>query len=172
MAGGKSLAEVKIQRGIFQGNELSPLLFEIAMMSLNHILKKWTGGYKLRKGQSPNVHGRHQTICQKWKRIRNPYIGNENIQSGHRDGIWHRKMSHANIEKRETTQDGRNWTTKSRKNLNSRRKRNSQILGNIGSSNHQTSGDERKNQNEYLEEREKLHETKIYCHNLINGINN
>ena len=39
-AGGKSLAETKIQRGIFQGDALSPLLFIIAMMPLNHILRK------------------------------------------------------------------------------------------------------------------------------------
>ena len=44
IAGGKSLAETKIQRGIFQGNALSPLLFIIAMMPLNHILRKCTAG--------------------------------------------------------------------------------------------------------------------------------
>ena len=38
-AGGKSLAETKIQREIFQGDILSPLLFLIAMMPLNHILR-------------------------------------------------------------------------------------------------------------------------------------
>ena len=42
--GGKSLAETKIQRGIFQGDALSPLLFIIAMMPLNHILRKCTAG--------------------------------------------------------------------------------------------------------------------------------
>ena len=36
-AGGKSLAEVKIQRGIFQGDVLSLLLFVITMMPLKHI---------------------------------------------------------------------------------------------------------------------------------------
>ena len=36
----KSLAETKIQRGIFQGDALSPLLFIIAMMALNHITQK------------------------------------------------------------------------------------------------------------------------------------
>ena len=46
-AGGKSVAETKIQRGIFQGDALSPLLFIIAMMPLNHILRKCTAGYKL-----------------------------------------------------------------------------------------------------------------------------
>ena len=40
---------MKIQRVIFQGDALSPLLFVIAMMLLNHILTKCTGGYKLTK---------------------------------------------------------------------------------------------------------------------------
>ena len=39
---GKSLAETKIQGCIFQGDALSPLLFIIAMMPLNHILRKFT----------------------------------------------------------------------------------------------------------------------------------
>ena len=46
-AGGKSFTEAKSQRGIFQGDALSPLLFIIAMMPLNHILRKCTAGYKL-----------------------------------------------------------------------------------------------------------------------------
>ena len=46
-AGGQSLAETKIQRGIFQGDALSRLQFIIVMMSLNHILRKCTAGYKL-----------------------------------------------------------------------------------------------------------------------------
>ena len=39
-AGGKCSAEVKIQRGIFQADVLSPLLFVIAMMAYNYILRK------------------------------------------------------------------------------------------------------------------------------------
>ena len=39
-AGGRRLVEAKIQRGIFQGDALSPLLFLIAMIPLNHILRK------------------------------------------------------------------------------------------------------------------------------------
>ena len=40
--GGKDLAETKIQRSIFQGDAQSPFQFIIAMMPLNHILKKCT----------------------------------------------------------------------------------------------------------------------------------
>ena len=76
-AGGRRLAETKIQRGIFQGDALSPLLFIIAMMPLNHILRKFTAGYQLsrsqEKDQSPYVHGWHQTICKKWKRTGNSH---------------------------------------------------------------------------------------------------
>ena len=49
--GERSLAEAKVQRGIFQGDALSPLQFIIAMMPLNHILRKCTAGYKLSKSQ-------------------------------------------------------------------------------------------------------------------------
>ena len=41
--GGKSLTEVKIQRRIFQGDALSPLLFVIAMIPLNDIIMKCMG---------------------------------------------------------------------------------------------------------------------------------
>ena len=62
---------MKIQRGIFQGNMLSPLLFVIAMRPPNHILRKCTGGYKLTKSQGklPNVLGRHQTVCWNEKEL-------------------------------------------------------------------------------------------------------
>ena len=50
-AGGKTLAEVKIKRGIFQGDALLWLLIVIEMMPLNHILKKPTGDYKFTKLQ-------------------------------------------------------------------------------------------------------------------------
>ena len=68
------------------------------------------------KDKSPNVHGRHQTVCQKWKRIGNSNTRRENLQSGQRNRIWHRKMRHASSEKRKTTHDGRKGTTKSEKN--------------------------------------------------------
>ena len=41
--GRKTLAKVKIQRGIIFGNGFSPLLFAIAMITLNYILRKCSG---------------------------------------------------------------------------------------------------------------------------------
>ena len=55
-AGGRSIAETKIQRAIFQGDALSPLLYIIAMMSLKHILRKCTAGYKLSRSQEKINH--------------------------------------------------------------------------------------------------------------------
>ena len=54
--GGRSFAEIKIQREIFQGDALSPLLFIIAMMPLNHILRKCVAGYKLSRSQEKINH--------------------------------------------------------------------------------------------------------------------
>ena len=67
-AGGKSFAEVKIQRGMFWGDALSPLLFVVAMVPLNHILWKCTASLRFTiagKDQSPNLHGQYQTIRKK-----------------------------------------------------------------------------------------------------------
>ena len=52
------------------------------------------------KDHQPNLHGPHQTVCQKWKRIGNPNAASENIQSTYRDGIRHLKIRCANKEKR------------------------------------------------------------------------
>ena len=49
--GGQSLAELKSQRSIFEGDALSPLLLVIAMMPLNHMFKKCAAGYKLSTSQ-------------------------------------------------------------------------------------------------------------------------
>ena len=54
-AGGKNLAKTRIQRGIFQGDALPPLLFIIAMMQLSHILRRYTAGYKLSRSQEKKI---------------------------------------------------------------------------------------------------------------------
>ena len=54
--GGIGLAEEKIQRFIFQGEALLPLLFIIARILLSHILRKFIGGNKLTKSQEKICH--------------------------------------------------------------------------------------------------------------------
>ena len=50
MSRNEELARVNIQRGIFQGDILSPLLFVIGLIPLSHILRKVNAGYQLGKG--------------------------------------------------------------------------------------------------------------------------
>ena len=47
------------------------------MMPIVHVLRKFRSEYKLTKlkFQSPNIHRRNQSICQKRKRIRRPNRG-------------------------------------------------------------------------------------------------
>ena len=40
--GGQTLAEIKIQSDIFQGDSILPLLFLITIMLLNYILREFT----------------------------------------------------------------------------------------------------------------------------------
>ena len=51
LTAGRNLAEAKIQRGIFQGDAPSLLLFISAMMPLNLILRECTAGYRLSRSQ-------------------------------------------------------------------------------------------------------------------------
>ena len=87
--GRKSLTEVKIQRVIFHGDALSPLLFVIVMVPLNHILRKCTGRYKLnhKKRSITKCTWMTSNCLPKTKRIGNPNTDSENIQSGLRDEI-------------------------------------------------------------------------------------
>ena len=109
-------------------NALSP--FVIAMVSLHNM--KCTGRYNLYKSPEKINHlmdiDRHQTVCSKCEKIGNK--DSENKQWRYKDGICQGKMCHA--EKRKTANDGRNWTTKSRKNQNAQRIGNLQILENVG----------------------------------------
>ena len=44
-SGGQELGEVRIQRGIFQGDSLSPLIFVMCMVPLTEILRDVNAGY-------------------------------------------------------------------------------------------------------------------------------
>ena len=63
--------------------------------------------------------------------------------------------------------NGSIWTIKLRKNPNAKSKGNRQVLENIRSGHHQTSGDERKIKKDFLRWTGKFLETKLYSRNLI-----
>ena len=56
MAGNEQLARVNIQREIFQGDTLSPLLFVTGLILLSHTLRKVNAGYQLGKGQHKEIN--------------------------------------------------------------------------------------------------------------------
>ena len=47
MLGNEELARINIQRGIFQGDDLSPLLFVIGSIPLSHTIRKVNVGYQI-----------------------------------------------------------------------------------------------------------------------------
>jgi hypothetical protein len=51
---GKQLGEVKIKRGIFQGDSLSPLMFVMTMIPLTMVLRRLTPAYKTKDGNRIN----------------------------------------------------------------------------------------------------------------------
>ena len=66
-----------IQSDIFQGDALSLLLFIIAMMLLNHILRKCTTGYEFSKSQEKINHLMYMDdIKQSSKNEKNKQTGN------------------------------------------------------------------------------------------------
>ena len=114
---------MKIHRDIFQWDMQSTFQFVIAMMSLNHVIMKYTGGYKLTKSQRNINHIDDITLFVRNVKERETIIKiiRMYIQDiGMEFGI--EKMCHTNNEKWRTTNNGRNKTTKSRKNQNARRK--------------------------------------------------
>ena len=116
-AGGRILAEAKIQRGIFQGDALSPLLFIISMMQLNQILRKCTARYKLRRSQEKIDHLMYLNDTKLFANnekemetlIHAVKIYSQDI--GMEFGI---KRCHASYEMWQTTSNWRNGTIKSR----------------------------------------------------------
>ena len=76
-AGGRSLSEAKVKKGIFQGDSLSPLQFMIAMMpqpDANFVHR--------RKGSIPSCTRTVSNCVQEWKRTGNSNTCSQTIQSG------------------------------------------------------------------------------------------
>ena len=113
-AGRRRLAEAKVQRGIFQGDALSPLLFIIAMMPVNHILRKCTAGYKLSRSQEKINHLMWMDdvkLFAKNEKELETLIHTVRIYS---QDIGHRKVCPASNEKWQSTSNWRNGITKPR----------------------------------------------------------
>ena len=129
--GGKRLAEAKIQRGIFQGDALSLLLFIIVMMPLNHILRKCTAWYKFNKSQEKIKHLMYMDDIKQFAKnekeletlIHAVRVYSQDI--GMEFGIEKCVMLVIKSV-------GWNGTTKPKQNQNARRKANLKILGDIG----------------------------------------
>ena len=56
ISGDINLGEVNINRGIFQGDSLSPLLFVISLIPLTLVLRRMKQGYSFQKGKSKLKH--------------------------------------------------------------------------------------------------------------------
>ena len=98
----RSTAETEIQRGIFQGDALSPFLFIIVMMQLNHILRKCPPGYKLSGSQRKINHLMYMVDIKLFAKKSRKLLYR---QSRHRNEIWYRKMCNACNKKWQMTSD-------------------------------------------------------------------
>ena len=73
-SGGKILAEVKIETEVFQGDDTAQLHTQNMYW--------WIQSHQItKKDQSPNVHGRHQTVCHRYKKKIFLRIGNRHTQA-------------------------------------------------------------------------------------------
>ena len=68
-AGGTTLGETKIRRGIFQGGSLSPILVVLALIPPSKLLNDMKDGYHLGKNK-PKVnhfalHGQLEALCKR-----------------------------------------------------------------------------------------------------------
>ena len=61
---GENIGEVRIRRGIFQGDSLSPLLFVVVLVPMTLILRKARFAYEFQNGEnkSSSLHGRLKVI--------------------------------------------------------------------------------------------------------------
>ena len=171
----KNLSEAKIQRGIFQIDAQSPLLFVIAMMPLNHILMKCTGGYKLTKSLEKITHlmymddiklfvtnEKELEILIQAVRIYSQDIGME-------FGIEKCAMLIMKCGKRHMTEGIELLNQEKIRTLG--KKETDTYLGILETDSIKQEEMKEQIKQEYLRRTRKLLEPKLYCRNLIKGIN-
>ena len=173
-AGEKSLTEIKIEGGIFQGDALSPLLFIIVMMPLNHILRKCTAEYKLSRSQEKISHLMYTDDIKLFEK--NEKELETLMHTEYTVRIWHRKMYHASYEKRQTTTDRGNGTegmelTNQDKIRTLGEKETYKYLGILEPDTIKQIEIKGKTKKDYFRRTRKLPETKLYSRNLIKEIN-
>ena len=177
-AGEKSLAETKIQRGIFQGDALSPLLFIIAKMPLNHILRKCTAGYKLSKSPEKINHLMYMDDIKLFAKNEKEletlihtvriYIQDVGMEFG---------IEKCALLVRKTTSSGKRHLTDGIELPNQDKIRTLaenetyKYLGILEADTIKQVEMKNKIQKEYLRRTRKLLETTLFCRNLIKGIN-
>ena len=92
ITGGQTLADVNIQRDIFSRDLLFPLMFNIALMLFNDILRKYTWGNKFSKSLEKINHLIYmddiKMFAKKKQNTRYFNTDNKNIQFGYSNGIW------------------------------------------------------------------------------------
>ena len=165
---GKFLANIKIQRGIFQGDAFSPLLFAIAMMSMNHILRKCT--WKLQERINHLIYiDDLKLFGKKTKKNWRHWFKNNNVQSRYRNGICHWKCAMSKLKSRKRKIMEWIELPDQEKNQNTLRKGNLRVLVNTGGEHYRKCGDERKKK-EYLRRTRKLLETELCKRSLFKWI--
>ena len=106
----------------------------------------------------------------KMKRIGNPNTRSKNIQSGHRNGIWHKKCTMLRIKSRKQHIMDRMELPNQDKVRTLGEKEISKYLGILEADTIKQEKMKGKNEKEYFRRTRKLLETKLYSRNFIKGI--
>ena len=93
---------MKIRRGIFQGDSLSPLLFVLVMIPLTLVLKQIKASYELKKGGKKINHLLFMDDLKLFaKNSLSKY--SKKIFRGHQNGVWVTKVWGVDHEERKSS---------------------------------------------------------------------